>query len=378
MVAFLEMRGIVKRFPAVLANDNVSLSIEHGEIHAVLGENGAGKSTLMQILYGMYARDAGEILLDGSPVAIANPAEAISHGIGMIHQEFMLVRPLTVAENIVLGLSEGRGPMLDIAVASRRIIGLSKRHGLAVDPSSLIEHLPIGVQQRVEILKLLYREARLLILDEPTAVLTPQEKDGLFVVLRQLAHEGRSIVIVTHKLHEIMDVANRVTVMRDGRVTACLAIAETTERELARLMIGRDVDLKARKSRLEMGEVVLRLDRLSVNDDTGRAKLVDVSLDIHAGEIVGIAGVDGNGQTELAETILNLRKAETGRVELDGTDITMMTPLEHRERGLAYIPSDRRRVGSVADLSLAENAMLGTQRQRTWLGGLLRDERAIR
>ncbi|MEX2693022.1 ABC transporter ATP-binding protein [Rhizobium mongolense] len=377
MTPFLEMRNIVKRFPGVLANDHVSLAVGRGEIHAVLGENGAGKSTLMQILYGFYHRDEGDILIDGVPVAMDDPAEAIARGIGMIHQEFMLVRPFSVAENIVLGLRDTAGPMLDLATAIRKIRMLSDRHGLAVDPNALVEHLPIGVQQRVEILKLLYRDARLLVLDEPTAVLTPQEKDGLFVVLRGLAAEGRSIVIVTHKLHEIMDISDRVTVMRDGKVVASLKTSETSERELARLMVGRDVHLKVQKSPVKRGQPVLRVDDVHANDDSGRQMLRGISLDVHAGEIVGIAGVDGNGQSELAETILNLRRTIAGRVLMDGLDVTALTSAEHHERGLLYVPADRRRVGSVPDLSITENAMLGTQRKRTWFGGLLRNERDI-
>ena len=382
MTAFLDMRAIRKRFPGVLANDGVDLRVEAGEIHALLGENGAGKSTLMQILYGIHAPDSGEILIEGKSAGIASPADAIAQGIGMIHQEFMLVRPFTVAENIVLGLGDSPGPMLDLKTASRTIRALSDRHGLAVDPTSRIEHLPIGVQQRVEILKLLYRKARLLILDEPTAVLTPQEKDGLFAVLRGLAAEGRSIVIVTHKLHEIMDVSDRVTVMRDGKVVASLATNETSEGALAHLMVGRAVNLKADKAPAAAGTAagapMLRIENLAALGDAGREAVRGVSLDVHAGEIVGIAGVDGNGQSELAEALLNLRAASAGRVTVGGTDVTAMTTAERHDRGIAYIPSDRRRVGSLSELSLAENAMLGSQRRRTRLGGLLRDEPGIR
>ena len=245
----VEMRGIVKRFPGVRANDGVDFDLAPGEIHALLGENGAGKSTLMQILYGFHQPEEGDILIDGAPVAIVSPREAIAHGIGMIHQEFMLVRPFTVAENVVLGLPGERGSRLDLARTAEEIHALSARHGLAVDPAARIEHLPIGVQQRVEILKLLYRRARVLILDEPTAVLTPQEAEGLFAVLRSLAAEGKAIVIVTHKLREVMDVSDRVTVMRAGRVVASMATKVTRETELARLMVGRDVDLRAKRRR---------------------------------------------------------------------------------------------------------------------------------
>lgn len=378
MTFHLEMRDIVKRFPGVLANDRVSLAVRHGEIHALLGENGAGKSTLMQILYGFYQRDSGEIRLDGEAVPMLDTTEAIGRGIGMIHQEFMLVRSLTVAENIVLGLDGGRlAGRLDLDGASARLRELSERHGLAVDPSALIEHLPIGVQQRVEILKLLYRDARLMILDEPTAVLTPQEKDGLFAVLRALAAEGRSIIIVTHKLHEIMDIASHVTVMRDGRVTACVETAGTSERELARLMVGRDVELKAVRTPQRRGRVVLSVEGVSAHDGAGLLRLSNVGFEVHAGEILGIAGVDGNGQPELAQTLLGLRDAEQGSIRLDGTDVSGLTTAERRKLGLAYIPADRRHVGSVPELSVADNAALGDQWRLTRVGGMIRDDGAI-
>ncbi len=378
MTFHLEMREIVKRFPGVLANDRVSLTVGHGEIHALLGENGAGKSTLMQILYGLYQRDSGEIRIDGEAVPLVDTTEAIGRGIGMIHQEFMLVRTLSVTENIVLGLAGGRlGGRLDLDAASARVRALSERHGLAIDPSALIEHLPIGVQQRVEILKLLYRDAHLMILDEPTAVLTPQEKDGLFAVLRALAAEGRSIIIVTHKLHEIMDLASRVTVMRDGRVTACVETAATSERELARLMVGRDVELKAIKTPQLRGPAVLSVDGLTAHDAAGLLRLSNVSLEVHAGEILGIAGVDGNGQPELAQALLGLCETDQGTIRLHGTDISGLTTAERRALGPAYIPADRRHVGSVPELSVADNAALGDQWRLTRIGGLVRDDRAI-
>lgn len=378
MAHLVEMRRIVKWFPGVLANDCVDLSVAAGEIHALLGENGAGKSTLMQILYGFYQRDSGDILLDGVPLEITSPRDAISRGIGMIHQEFMLVRPFTVVENVVLGLAEERGAQLDLEAASQRIRDLSRRHSLAVEPASRIEHLPIGVQQRVEILKLLYRQARLLILDEPTAVLTPQEKDGLFAVLRGLAAEGKSIVIVTHKLREVMEGSDRVTVMRGGRVVASLATEATSENELARLMVGRDIASRTMKTAIEPGEIVLRIQDLHARDDAGHEKVRGVSLDVRAGEIVGIAGVDGNGQSQLAEATMNLRRIDAGRVALHGRDVTHLSPARHRDAGLAYIPADRRGVGSVVELSIADNAMLGSHRERTRFGGLFRDESAIR
>jgi general nucleoside transport system ATP-binding protein len=370
------MRKIVKRFPGVVANNEVDLTIEAGEIHALLGENGAGKSTLMQILYGFHSMDSGSILIDGEPVEITSPKDAIALGIGMVHQEFMLVRRFSVVENTVLGLDEDAGPMLDLRNAARRLRSLSDQHHLAIDPDAQVQHLPIGVQQRVEILKLLYRDARLLILDEPTAVLTTHEKDQLFTVLRGLRDQGRSIVIVTHKLQEILELADRVTVMRDGRVVGAVTTNQTTEQELARLMVGRDVNLRANRVPVERGRAVLRVNGLHVCDDVGQEKVRGVSLDVHAGEIVGIAGVDGNGQSQLAEAIMHLRPALQGQVFLDEREVTRLTVAQHRALGLSYIPADRRHVGAVTEMSLADNAILGSQRQRT--RGLFLDTRKIR
>src|SRR3984885_8356896 len=366
------MRKIVKRFPGVMANRDVDFTIEAGEIHALLGENGAGKSTLMQILYGFHSMDSGEILLDDKPVAIASPKDAIALGIGMVHQEFMLVRRFSVVENVVLGLEQ----KLDLRQAASRLRSLSEQHHLAIDPDAQVQHLPIGVQQRVEILKLLYRDARLLIPDEPTAVLTSHERDQLFTVLRGLRAQGRSIVIVTHKLQEILELADRVTVMRDGRVVGAVTTLQTTEQELARLMVGRDVNLRAHRVPLERGRAVLRVNGLHVRDDVGQEKVRGVSLDVHAGEIVGIAGVDGNGQSQLAEAIMHLRPALRGQVFLDEHEVTGLTVAQHRALGLSYIPADRRHVGAIKEMSVADNAILGSQRQRT--RGLFLDRRKIR
>lgn len=365
----LQLRHITKRFPGVLANDAVSLSVAPGEIHALLGENGAGKSTLMQILYGFHTMDSGEILLDGRPVRITSPADAIALGIGMVHQDFMLVPTFTVAENTILGAS---GPLLDLKRASTRIRQLSAQHHLAVDPGALTGTLPIGVQQRVEILKLLYRDARLLILDEPTAVLTPPEKDRLFTVLRGLRAEGRSIILVTHKLHEILELADRVAVMRDGRVISSLATADTTSAELARLMVGRDVSLTATKPAVDRGPTIIRVQNLRVHDHTHHLKVDNISLELHSHEILGIAGVDGNGQSHLAEAILNLRPITGGSITLNEQDITHQTPAQHRAHGIAYIPADRRGVGSIAPLSIADNAILTAPRAYTRRGFLNR------
>jgi simple sugar transport system ATP-binding protein len=354
----IQLSQITKRFPGIVANDAVDLTVRSGEIHALLGENGAGKSTLMQILYGFHSMDSGEILLDGQRISITSPADAIALGIGMVHQDFMLVPTFTVAENTILGLREGRGPMLNLKRAAARIRDLSAKHHLAVDPDAITGTLPVGVQQRVEILKLLYRDARVLILDEPTAVLTAPEKDRLFSVLRGLRAEGRSIIIVTHKLHEIMELADRVTVMRDGRNVASVAIEGTTGPELARLMVGRDVNLTASKQAITPGLCVLSVQGLSVRDHAGRHKVNSVSLDLHPHEILGIAGVDGNGQSELAQALLNLRPIESGSITFNGDDITRGSVASRRALGVAYVPADRRGVGSVADLSIADNAML--------------------
>ena len=366
----LEMRNIVKRFPGVLANDHVNFTVRAGEIHALLGENGAGKSTLMQILYGFHAMDSGEILIDGEGVQLNSPKDAIALGIGMVHQEFMLVRPFSVIENTVLGLREGPGLLLHLQQASERLKKLSNRHGLALDPAAKVGSLSVGVQQRVEILKLLYRDARLLILDEPTAVLTPREKDQLFAILRKLRDDGRSIVIVTHKLAEIMECADRVTVMRDGRVVATRTIDSTGEQELTQLMVGREVNLRADKSAQKPGAPVLQIKELRVEDETGREKVRGLSLEVHAGEILGVAGVDGNGQSELAEAVLQLREIKSGQVFLNGIDVTGLSVARTRAAGISYVPADRRHVGSVTQMSVADNAILGSQKKYAW--GLFR------
>jgi len=370
------MRGIVKRFPGVLANDHVDLTVAAGEIHALLGENGAGKSTLMQVLYGFHRMDAGEIFIDGAPVTIDSPRDAIALGIGMVHQEFMLVQPFTVVENTVLGLKETSGPMLDLKRAVQKLQALSDRHHLAIDPGARVDSLPIGVQQRVEILKLLYRDARLLVLDEPTAVLTPQEKDQLFAVLRSLRADGRSIILVTHKLHEIMELADRVTIMRDGHAVTTVAAATSSADELARLMVGREVNLHIIKTPVRRAECVLCVTGLHVRDESGHEKVRGVDLEVYGGEIVGIAGVDGNGQSQLAEAIMHLRPIESGQVFLKGEEVTRLKVARHRGRGLAYVPADRRGVGSVAELSVAANSILGSQRART--RGPFLDEAGIR
>ncbi|MBU2329361.1 MAG: ABC transporter ATP-binding protein [Alphaproteobacteria bacterium] len=368
MTPFLSARKIVKRFPGALANDNVDFDVRPGEIHALLGENGAGKSTLMQVLYGLYSRDSGEIELEGKPLELSSPADAIRAGIGMIHQEFMLVRRFTVAENIVLGLRDGR---FALTAASARISRISEQFGLQVDPGQIVEQLPVGVQQRVEILKLLYRKARLLILDEPTAVLTPQETTALFAVLRNLAAQGHAVVIVTHKLGEIMDISDRVTIMRDGRVVASVPTAQQSEANLARLMVGREVALSVSKTPARSGRVVVEIDGLTVMDNRGHPAVDTLSLELRTGEIVGLAGVDGNGQSELAQALMNLRPVHAGHVRLNGADITHASPADHIVARMAYVPADRRHVGTVGALSVGLNAILGHHRDYAQATGLM-------
>ena len=373
--AAYSLRKIVKRFPGVLANDRVDFEVGRGEIHALLGENGAGKSTLMQILYGQYGRDGGDILVDGRPCRIDGTRDAIRLGIGMIHQEFMLVRRFSVIENVVMGMDDSNRRVIDLNGAAARLRDLSREYGLHVDPHDVIEQLPIGVQQRVEILKLLYRNARLLILDEPTAVLTPQETASLFVVLRHLASMGHSVVIVTHKLHEILEISDRVTIMRDGRVVGSVATGQSSKDELARLMVGRDVNLRAAKSPRPAGRPILALEAIRAKDVRGFDALNGVDLTVHEGEILGIAGVDGNGQSELAGAIMGLTPVTGGRVLFDGGDVTRASPAAHHRKGLAYVPADRRHVGAVTDLPVHRNAILGRHREFVSKTGMMDEGR---
>lgn len=354
----LEMRGISKRFPGVLANDHVDFDVKSGEVHALLGENGAGKSTLMKILYGLYHPDGGEILLNGKPVMIASPTDAIHLGIGMIHQHFMLVQTLTVAENVALGLPSSRGPLTDLDHVSKRILELAKIYGLKIDPDAYIWQLSVGQQQRVEIIKALYRGAALLILDEPTAVLTPQEVDELFAIMRQMTRDGHALIFISHKLHEVVEISNRVTVLRDGCKIGTRPTSEITKQILANWMVGREVGFAPDRGDVKRGECRLQLDQVSCGSDRGTPGLRSVSLEVCAGEILGIAGVSGNGQRELAETITGLRKITTGRVFLEGQDVTGFAPGDLTDRMLAYIPEERMRDGMIKNFSVAENLIL--------------------
>jgi simple sugar transport system ATP-binding protein len=354
----LEMRGISKRFPGVLANDRIDLDVKSGEVHALLGENGAGKSTLMKILYGMYHPDGGEILLNGKPVTIASPNDAISLGIGMIHQHFMLVQTLTVAENVALGLPSSRAPLTDLDRVSRRILELAKLYGLKIDPDAYIWQLSVGQQQRVEIIKALYRGAALLILDEPTAVLTPQEVEELFVIMRQMVKDGHALIFISHKLHEVVEISDRVTVLRDGRKIGTRPTSEITKQILANWMVGREVGFAPDRGNVERGGCRLRLEKISCGSDRGTPGLRGVSLELYSGEILGIAGVSGNGQRELAETITGLRKVTDGHVILEGEDVTTFAPGDLTDRMLAYIPEERMRDGMIKNFSVAENMIL--------------------
>jgi ABC-type uncharacterized transport system ATPase subunit len=354
----LEMRGIRKEFPGVLANDDVDLDIRRGEVHALLGENGAGKSTLMNILYGLYRADAGEILLHGKPVSFGSARDAIQAGIGMVHQHFMLIPVMTVAENIVLGVEPREGILLDERGAERRVRELSERFGLVVKPDALVSEITVGQEQRVEILKALYRGADILILDEPTAVLTPQEAHELFGIIRSLQADGKSIIFISHKLNEVLEIADRITVLRRGRKIETVPREGATEASLARAMVGREVLLRVEKKPAQPGDVLLAVEDLHVVDDRGIPKVRGVSFDVRSGEIVGIAGVDGNGQSELIDAITGLHRAESGRIRVAGRELHEADARQMLDAGVGHIPEDRQRRGLVLEFSIAENIAL--------------------
>jgi len=376
-IEHLEMRGIVKRFPGVLANDNVTFDVHGGEVHTLLGENGAGKSTLMKILYGLYQPDEGQVLINGKPVYIHSPRNAIELGIGMIHQHFMLVPTLTVAENVALGLNSSREPMMDIEKVSEEIMRLSEEYRLQVDPNTYIWQLAVGEQQRVEIIKALYRDAQLLVLDEPTAVLTPQEVEGLFITLRHMAETGYALIFISHKLHEVLDISHRVTTLRDGKVIGTVETKDATKESLARMMVGRDVVLVRQKDDVQVGETRLVIERLSAQSDRETEALRSINLDVRAGEILGIAGVSGNGQRELAEVIAGLRESTGGSVKLMGQDVTNVSPTEVRKAGLSYIPEERMRDGAIKEFSVAENLILHNHSKEPQARGIFLDFQRI-
>ncbi len=373
----VELRGITKRFGSFTANDSISLTVEPGQIHCLLGENGAGKSTLMNVLFGLLHPEEGEILLDDQPVRFENSGDAVRHGIGMVHQHFMLVPVFTVAENVVLGFEPTKSlNRLDHERARQEIRQLSERYGLDVDPDAVVESLPVGIQQRVEILKALSHDARLLILDEPTAVLTPQEIDALIEIMRALAAAGTSILFISHKLKEVRAVADVITVIRQGRVIDSVS-PETSEADLAALMVGRSVSLTVAKEPVSTGDASLELRDVVVRDDRGLVAVDHVSLSVHTGEIVALAGVQGNGQTELAEAIAGMRRVESGHILLGGVDITNKTPREILDAGLGHVPEDRHRDGLVLSMSVADNLVLNTPRRAPFARRGTRQLRAV-
>ena len=374
----LEMRGITKRYPGVVANDHIDLEVRPGEIHALLGENGAGKTTLMNVLYGLAVPDEGDILLDGEVVHISGPSDAISRGITMVHQHFMLVPVLTVAENILLGEETmANAIFLDRKEAHRRIVELGRRFGFEIDPEVRVGSLSVGWQQRVEILKALYRQARILILDEPTAVLTPQETEEIFEVLRRLARDGHSIVFISHKLYEVLEIADRITVIRRGRVVGQRLPRETNEEDLAELMVGREVNLTVDRGESHPADVALDVRGLSVKDDRGSEVVRGIDLSVRAGEILGVAGVAGNGQDELVEAIIGLRKPSSGTVTLAGHDVTGRSPRSINAAGVAYVPADRHRFGLVLSFPVADNLVLTAYHRAPYARGFVRDDGAI-
>jgi general nucleoside transport system ATP-binding protein len=385
MPAALKTIGITKQFPGVLANDHIDFGLERGEIHALLGENGAGKSTLMNILYGLYAPDSGQILINGAEVHLQSPNDAIARGIGMVHQHFMLIPPLTVTENIILGNETlrpatrvlGRLALLDRPPAAQRIADLSAQYSLAVDPQAHVKDLTVGAQQRVEIIKALYRNADILILDEPTAVLTPQEADELFDIMRGLAKQGKSIIFITHKLREVFAVADRITVLRLGKKIGTVPAQGATQEQLAEMMVGRKVILSVEKRDKEPGVPSLSVAGLTVLNDRRLVSVSDVSFDVHGGEVLGIAGVQGNGQTELADALTSLRKVESGTIRLLGHDITHASPREVIEAGVAHIPEDRQKHGLVLSYPVADNLVLSTYYLPPFSRGIELDEHAI-
>jgi simple sugar transport system ATP-binding protein len=361
----VDMRGITKQFPGVLANNNVDFSVRAGEIHALVGENGAGKTTLMNILYGLVHADSGEIQVDGKPARISGPRDAIAHGIGMVHQHFMLIPVFTVGENVMLGREPVTGPdFYDRRHAREAIQELTRRYGLALDSDARMGDLPVGLQQRAEIVKVLYRGANILILDEPTGVLTPQESKELFGVLRDLVKVGKTIIFISHKLREVLEISDRITVMRRGKVVGHLTTKETSEEEIATMMVGREVLLRVDKEPAKPGAVTFKVENLTANSDRGVPALKGLSFELREGEILGIAGVEGNGQSELTEVLAGTRRATGGRVLLGDRDVTTFDARTEREAGIAFIPEDRRGAGLVLSYSIAENLILGRQRAR--------------
>lgn len=373
----VELKQITKRFPGIVANDSISLTLRKGEIHALLGENGAGKSTLMNILFGLYQPDEGTIEINGEPVTIDNPNKAIKLGIGMVHQHFKLVQPFTVTENIILGMEPRKGLNIDYKSASAEVAKLSEQYGLHVNPNSKIQDISVGMQQRVEIMKTLFRGADILIFDEPTAVLTPQEISELMGIMRRLVEEGKSIILITHKLKEIMEISDRVTIIRRGKVIDTVDTKNTNPKELAEKMVGRGVTFKIDKKSPAIGQPVLQLNQVKMNNKNGVSVLNGLDLEVKAGEIVGIAGVDGNGQTELIEAITGLRKINSGSIKLSGKEVSNLPARKIIESGLSHIPEDRHKHGLVLDFSISENMVLETYYKSPYSKGGFLDRRKV-
>jgi ABC-type uncharacterized transport system ATPase subunit len=378
MTLALEMRDITKRFPGVLANDHINFQLQKGEIHALLGENGAGKSTLMNILYGLYSQDAGQILINDREVTISEPTDAIRLGIGMVHQHFMLIPVMTVTENIILGTEIVKnGFVLDQRTAAERIHDLSRQYGLEIDPDAYIKDLPVGTQQRVEIIKALYREADILILDEPTAVLTPQEAEELFIIMRSLVAQGKSIIFITHKLREVFEVADQITVLRNGHVVGTTTPDQATRQSLAEMMVGREVILTVDKKPASPGAPVLQVENLRAVDDRDAVAVDGATFEVRAGEVLGIAGVQGNGQTELVEVLTGLRPCQGGHVAIGDVDVTSASPRKIAQQGVAHIPEDRHQHGMVAGYPVADNLILNNYFRTPFAHGVIMDNHAI-
>ena len=372
MAPVLELKGITKRFPGVLANDHIDLTLEEGQIHALLGENGAGKTTLMNILYGLYQPDEGEIWVRGKQIKVHSPSDAIASGIGMVHQHFMLIPVFTVTENVMLGDEDVRaGGILDRKTVAAKIRQISEQYNLQVDPDAYVEDLPVGVQQRVEIIKLLYREADILILDEPSAVLTPQEVEELIKIMRSLVEKGKSIIFITHKLKEVLEIADQITVIRRGKVVGATTPQEADQNQLAEMMVGRQVDLEVDKEPGRPGQRVLEVKDLMVLDDRHQLAVDGVSFEVMEGEVLGIAGVQGNGQTELVEAITGLRLSTSGKIVITDEDLTNSTPRQITEQGVAHVPEDRQKDGLVLPFPVADNLILNTYYQAPFSKGVV-------
>lgn len=376
-VPVLEVRGITKQFPGVLANDHINLKLYRGQVLGLLGENGAGKSTLMNLIYGLYQPDEGEMLVNGRVVTIHGPDDAIRLGIGMVHQHFQLVETLTVTDNVMLGNESVLGPFLRRSVARKRILEISREYGLEVDPDALIADLPVGIQQRVEIIKALYRDADILILDEPTAVLTPQETRGLFRIMKTLLERGVSIIFITHKLKEVLEICDNIAVLRRGKMVGEADPRSSTEQSLASMMVGRDVILQVEKGPASPGEAVLRIEGLHVIDDRDIVAVRDVSFEVYSGEILGVAGVQGNGQTELVEALTGLRRVAAGAVYFDGHEITHLSPRQVTQMGVGHIPEDRQKDGLVTTFPVMKNLVLCSYYKSPFARGILVDDRQI-